>query len=106
MVLFHIMGDIRNMDGDLISFSESLDLDGIVKIVGIVSVDGDDDLVPEIMSSGKFFFPDFLRYPSRFVQNGFGERDRSIVFGDDLGDVSSGFVCSDKDLVDSDFDGV
>ena len=57
---FHIFGDIRDMNGNLISASQMADRDSVIKVVSIIAIDGDNTVFSEIKTSLFFTIRDFF----------------------------------------------
>ena len=65
----HIMGYIGNVHAEAPPSREALHIDRIVKIPGVIRIDGDDHLATQVLPSGGIARIDCLRHPLRLAEH-------------------------------------
>ena len=80
----NVMGDIGDMDGEAPAAArEALDVDGVVEILGVIGIDGDDELLPAIFAPGYLGRFDVLREAAGVAFHGLRKGLRKLILADD-----------------------
>ena len=86
----HIVRDIRDVDPNSPTGWRRLDIDRIVKILRVVGVDGENKMLPQILTAGGFVGVHFRRHALGFAAHFDGKFHGEVVLSNDREHVHSG----------------
>ena len=76
----HIVRYVRNVNPELpVILGNSVEADGVVEVLGIVGIDGDDLMTPAILAPGNFTGAHLAADGARLIQDLLGEMQREVV---------------------------